>query len=333
MGRGRRIAFDPVDGRLWAVCESCHRWSLVPVEDRHGALVELERLARDHGRQVAHTANISLLQAGPLTLVRVGRSALAEQAWWRYGRELRRRRASFESAGSRVASATVGVLAYAGDALGVVDAGLPVHWADTPMADILRWRRFGWAAWRGRETCPYCHSTLRALRYDLSWWAYPVAGEGGRVGLAVPCQRCDPWTPEKVYELQGDAAENALRRVLAYQNVSGASERRIAEASRAIEHAGSAGAFALEVTGRRQTLWRMGSLGTLALEIALGESVERRMLDVEAKTLEWIWRREEELAEIMDRELTPGRVLEDHLRRLPIRLRPRPSPRLGPPGS
>ncbi len=32
------------------MCDSCHRWSLVPVEDRHGALVELERLARDRGR-------------------------------------------------------------------------------------------------------------------------------------------------------------------------------------------------------------------------------------------------------------------------------------------
>lgn len=333
MGRGTRIAFDPVEGRLWAVCGSCHRWNLVPVEDRHGALVELERLARDHGRRIAHTANISLLQAGPLTLVRVGRSALAEQAWWRYGRELRRRRASFESTGSKVTAATFGAMAYAGDALGVLDAGLPVHWSDTPMADILRWRRFGWAAWRGRETCPFCQSTLRALRYDLSWWAYPITGEDGRLGLGVPCQRCDPWTPEKVYTLHGDAAENALRRILAYQNIAGASEGRIADATRAIEHAGSAGAFALDVTRRRQTLWRMGSLGTLALEIALSESAERRMLDLEARSLEWMWKREEELASIMDGELTPRRVLEEHLRRLPIRLRPRPSPRLEPPGA
>ena len=333
MGRGHRIAFDPVGGRLWAVCASCHRWNLVPVEDRHAALVELERVARDHGRQVAHTANISLLQAGSLTLVRVGPSALAEQAWWRYGPELRRRRTSFESPGSKVSAATFGVLAYAGDALGMLDAGLPVHWTDTPMADILRWRRFGWAAWRGRETCPFCRSTLRALRYDLSWWVYPIADEEGRVGLGVPCQRCDPWTPEKVYELKGEAAENALRRILAYQNITGASERRIVDAACAIEHAGSAGAFASDVTGRRQTLWRMGSLGTLALEIALSESVERRMLDMEVKSLEWMWRREEELAGIMDGELTPRRILEEHLRHLPIRLRPRPSPRLEPPGS
>lgn len=328
--RGRRIAFDPVDGRLWAVCTACHRWNLVPVEHRDEALHELERVARDHGRLVAHTANISLLSAGPLTLVRVGRAALEEQAWWRYGRELRRRKASFESTLSRASTAAYGAAAYVGDLLGITDDDLPIDWKDTPLADIMRWRRFGWAAWHGRETCPYCNSTLRALRYDLSWWVYPIQGEDGRVGIGVPCQRCDPWTPEKVYTLHGDVAENTLRRLLAYQNVAGASERRIADAARAIEHAGSAGAFAANVTGRRETLWRLGSLGTVALEIALNESVERRMLDLEAHSLEWVWRREEELARIIDGELTPRRILEAHLRGLPIRLRPRPTGRILP---
>ena len=150
------------------------------------------------------------------------------------------------------------------------------------------------------------------------------------MGVGVPCQRCDPWTPEKVYALHGDVAENALRRILAYQNIAGASERKIANAARAIQHAGSAGAFAADVTHRRETLWRMGSLGTVALEIALNESVERRMLDLEARSLDFLWRKEEELARIIDEELTPRRLLEAHLRHLPIRLRPRPSPRLLP---
>jgi hypothetical protein len=52
------------------------------------------------------------------------------------------------------------------------------------------------------------------------------------------------------------------------------------------------------------------------------------MLDLEVKSLEWMWKQEEELAAIIDRELTPRRILEAHLRYLPVRLRPRPSPRL-----
>ncbi len=323
---GRRIAYDPARGRLWTICERCHRWNLCPIEDRERALYGLERLARDHGTLVARTANISLLRAGRLMLIRVGRAALAEQAWWRYGRELRQRKASYESVRSKVTAATFGAVAYVGNALGLNDDDVVIDWEDTPVADVLRWRHFGWAAWHGRERCPYCQSTLRALRYDLSWWVHPLRGADGRLGVGIPCQRCDPWTPEKVYELHGDVAENVLRRVLAYQNIMGASERRIVQATRAIEHVGSAGAFAMSVTDQRRSLWKMRGTDAVALEIALNETVEQRMLDLEIWALEYLLKREEELARIIDDELTPRRQLEAHLRHLPIRLPPRQAP-------
>lgn len=323
MPHGRKIAFDPVEGRLWAVCERCHRWNLAPIDERDAALYELERIARDHGRPIGQTANISLLQAGPLTLIRVGRAGLVEQAWWRYGRELRKRKASYESRRSQVTAYTFGAMQYLGDLIGFSDGDVAIDWEDTPVADVLRWRRFGWAAWHGRETCPYCNSTLRALRYDLGWWVYPLRGADGRLGVGIPCQRCDPWTPDKVYELHGDVAENTLRRLLAYQNICGASERRITDAAKAIEQAGSAGEFALSVTDDRASLWKMGAVGTIGLEIALNETVEKRLLDLEVRQIEFIWRQEEALARIIDRELTPRRLLEAHLRHLPIKLRPR----------
>jgi hypothetical protein len=323
MPQGRRIAFDPVRGRLWAVCDSCHRWNLAPIEEREAALYELERITRDRARPVGRTANVTLFQAEPLTLVRIGDAGLVEQAWWRYGKELKRRKASYDSRRSKVTAYTFGAMQYLGDLIGFTDGDVSIDWEDTPVADVLRWRRFGWAAWHGRETCPFCKSTLRALRYDLGWWVYPLRGPDGRLGVGVPCQRCDPWTPEKVYELHGDVAENVLRRLLAYQNIDGASDRRITDAARAIEHAGSAGEFTLNVTTRRQSLWKMGAAGTIGLEIALNEAVEKRMLDLEIRALEFMWRQEEEIARIIDQELTPRRLLEAHLRHLPIRLRPR----------
>lgn len=322
MSRGRRIAFDPVRGRLWTICEGCHRWTLCPLEDRQEALYELERIVRDHARPLAHTANVQLFGAGSLTLVRVGSAGLVEQAWWRYGRELRRRKDSFESPRSRVTAYTYGAMAFLADLVGLGDEDVSIDWEDTPVADVLRWRRFGWAAWHGRETCPYCHSTLVALRYDLSWWVYPLRGEDGRLGVGIPCQRCDPWTPDKIYEIHGDVAENTLRRVLAYQNITGASERRITDAARHIEELGSAGAFAAESTRERESLWKMGPTRTVALEIALNETVEQRMLDLELRALEFLWKQEEELARIIDEELTPARLLEKHLRKLPVKLRP-----------
>ena len=321
MPRGRKIAFDPVNGRLWAVCEGCHHWNLVPMEERQAALYELERVCHDQARPMGHTANVQLLSTDELTLVRVGGGGLVEQAWWRYGKELRRRKTSFESRRSKVTAYTFGAMQYVSDLVGFSDGDVAIDWEDTPVADVLRWRRFGWAAWHGRETCPYCKSTLRALRYDLGWWVYPLRGADGRLGVGIPCQRCDPWTPDKVYELHGDEAENVLRRLLAYQNIGGASENRITDAAKAIEDAGSAGAFTLGVTEDRRSLWKMGPSATIGLEIALNESVEQRMLDLEARALEFIWRREEELARIIDQELTPRRLLEMHLRHLPVKLR------------
>lgn len=321
--RGRRIAYDPERGRLWLVCGRCYRWNLVPVEDRDAALYELERAARDEATPVAHTANIRLLRLKRIVLVRVGPAGLAEQAWWRYGQELRSRKASFDSRGSRVTAYTFGALNFVGDVLGLADPDVSIDWQDTPVADVLRWRRFGWAAWHGRAKCPYCQSTLRALRYDLSWWCYPLLNEDGRLAVGVPCPRCDPWTPEHIYRIEGSEAEHVLRRVLAYQNITGATERLIRDATRAIETSGSPGEFTVDATQQRQTLWRMGATGTVALEIALSETVERRMLDLEVRALEFMWRQEEELARISDEELTPRRLLRNHLRRIPVRLSPR----------
>ena len=88
---GRRLAIDPQQGRLWAVCEQCSRWNLCAMERRWEALHELERMVRDRSHLVAETDNIALLSVGELFLIRVGKAGLAERAWWRYGRELHRR--------------------------------------------------------------------------------------------------------------------------------------------------------------------------------------------------------------------------------------------------
>ena len=57
---------------------------------------------------------------------------------------------------------------------------------------------------------------------------------------------------------------------------------------------------------------------TIALEIALNESVERRIMGLELEAIEFTWKHEEELARIIDEELTPDDVRERHLRRLPV---------------
>src|SRR5690606_7091994 len=186
-------------------------------------IVRLERRVRDGGRLVAQTANIALIECGELLVVRVGRAALPEQAWWRYGRTLLRRRAASRNTRARIGAYAFGVMGTLGERIGLVDHGPSVAWDDEPATELLRWWHFGWASWYGRARCPSCNSVLRALPFDLSPWLYPLVGPRGELAVGVPCQRCDPWTPEKLYRIEGGDAEHLLRRVLAYLHFSAAS--------------------------------------------------------------------------------------------------------------
>ena len=95
------------------------------------------------------------------------------------------------------------------------------------------------------------------------------------------------------------------------------------DAAHAIEHAGSPLDFGREIQRDGASLFRLDPVRSIALEIAVNESVERKMLGLHARALEFYWKREEELACIIDEELTPKRVLERHLSRLPITVLPR----------
>jgi hypothetical protein len=66
---------------------------------------------------------------------------------------------------------------------------------------------------------------------------------------------------------------------------------------------------------------RIGDLrrtGSIALEIAVNEENEQHLLELELADLEAHWRREEELASIIDGELTPLPMLEQ-MRRMVAR--------------
>jgi hypothetical protein len=136
----------------------------------------------------------------------------------------------------------------------------------------------------------------------------PLQGQDGGVAIGVPCDRCDPWTPDKVYRIEGEDAEFILRRVLAYQQIDGASDHMLDDASAAIRSAGSAQAFLQRAARTRGSLWRLGPTQRLALEIAMNRTAEHRLLDGEIRDLENQWRDEEEVARIVDEELNflPG---------------------------
>ena len=76
------------------------------------------------------------------------------------------------------------------------------------------------------------------------------------------------------------------------------------------------------MTRERKSLWRMGKPRSIALKIAVNDSVERRMMELELQEIEFIWKHEEELARIIDEQLTPEDIRERHFRRLPVTVIP-----------
>ena len=304
---GRRLAFDPARGRLWLVCRACRRWSLTPIEDRWEALEELDKLTTDKAHLLSQTDNIALLRHGPLEIVRVGRAQLSEEAWWRYGRELASRRKKWQKLGFAGTLAAGAVLAgsWATGGMTFFGAWLIMGHGSETVRDGARWLRFGSTAWQGEQRCAKCGAPQRSLpfRERAALGLFP-GSEPGDIELVARCHRCGTYRDGGL-RLRGQEAERTLRRVLAYHHFAGASERRVLSASRLIQEAGSPRDLARIVVKDGRRFGDLQRTGGIALEIATNEANEQHLLELELAELEAHWKREEELASIIDGELTP----------------------------
>ena len=304
---GHRVAFDPSRGRLWVVCDGCRRWSLAPIEDRWEALEEIEKLATDRGRLLSQTENIALLRVGNLDIVRVGRARLAEEAWWRYGKELKERRSRYRRAGYIEGAAIIG--------LSIATGGFWWMFGGDTINQFLRWRQFGSAAWRGTATCTRCGNPIHEIRFKDSNRLTVVSSDADGFALQLQCRQCR-WKGyrEGIIQIDGVTAQHVLRRTLAWRHNQGASDERVIQATKMIDEIGSAHALTRSVAGRALSLDKLdhkrNRTEAIALEIALNDDAERRLLEMELTELEARWREEEEIASIIDGELTPMPNLE-----------------------
>lgn len=305
--RGTRLAFDPRRGRLWIVCRACRRWSLTPIEERWEALEELDKLTTDKAHLLSQTDNIALLRAGRLEIVRVGKADLGEEAWWRYGRELASRRQNWQKLGfaGTLAAGAVLVGSWATGGMTFFGAWLIMGHGSETVRDGARWLRFGSTAWQGEERCEKCGAPLRTIQYrERGALGLFPGGEPGDLELVARCFRCGTYR-EGGLHLKGHEAERTLRRVLAYHHFAGASERRVMGATRIIQEAGSPRDLMRILVRDGRRLGDLQRTGGIALEIAANEATEQRLLELELAELEAHWKREEELAGIIDGELTP----------------------------
>jgi hypothetical protein len=278
------------------VCDRCHGWNLWWRDERWEVLVELERLAHDRARVLYETDHISLLQANSRQLVRVGPAPRREEAWWRYGRRLRRRHDRFRSPLTRIGTAAYSTVSSLGVSIGLSGITGDFRGTMNKYADVLRWRRFGGTAWAGRAPCPNCSSVLIRLFFFKSPDLILMPAEGGAAAIGMPCTRCDPWTVEKTFQFDTSSSEPVLRRVLAWQNIGGAARSELNRSIRLIESAGSANEFVKQLADERLPLHTMGRTRRLALEMAMNERAERERLAREAAGLDARWQRAEELS-------------------------------------
>lgn len=311
--RGERVAYDAARGRLWLVCGGCRRWSLVPLEDRWEAIEELEKAVRDQGRVLSSTDTIALIRVGDLEIVRVGGASRTEEAWWRYGRELIRRRQSYGKLTFAAGAAGAAVLLSGWASGGGTFLGAWWLWSRAPdsVKQGARWLRFGSSAWRGHERCARCGHEFTEVSFKerRNLALLPRADRPGEFVIGARCPSCRA-LEEGGLRLQDRAAERALQRVLAYHHFAGASEQRVRSATRLIEEAGSPQDLTRILVRDGRRVGDLQRTGAIALEIAANESSEQRLLEMELAELEAVWRQEEELAGIIDGELTPLPLLE-----------------------
>lgn len=290
------VAFDPARGRLWVVCRHCTRWTLVPIECRWEAIDELERLCRDRARLLRRGENVALHALPGLDIIRVGRAGLHEESWWRYGEALltRAERARAVARRGKVIDTVLMLLL----------TGLPIWGLSDPAAWIDRARRgrFGRAAWRGTTACVGCGAVLRVLpfadRNELI-----VERAGAQLELVYTCATCAD-SPDAGHHWKGVEAEHVLRRVLAYENFAGASAEQVTGAIQLIDAHRAPERLVGHIADARLAVGQLSEDAVLAAEIALNADLEARLLETEIDALEYRWRQEEQLAAIIDGELT-----------------------------
>ena len=332
---GRRLAYDGATGRLWAVCPTCERWNLSPLETRWEAIDEAERAFRATKMRVA-TDNIGLAKLVDGTeLVRVGAPPQLEFAAWRYGDQFGRRRrkmllygAAFGSLGLASAGATfvsvlagVAVSGMAGSALSLMATGVNLF-------NLKRARRVPTVSVRGNTG-----EWLRLTRANVALTKVLPAARGNDWALEVVHVNTQPASgPFKLLGyrelaesnnapqlLTGDVAVRALATMIPSVNADGGNAKRVRSAVELINASTSVGQMmriAPAHDGVTHDYVKFGSQGValhqlspplrLALEMSLHEGDERRAMEGELHELEARWRDADAIAKIADEMFLPA---------------------------
>lgn len=301
---GRRHAYDPHHGRLWEICGRCRRWSPVPMELRWETLEGWERSVQDRGRVVMDSTHLALVRVDDGEVVRVGDPPLPDWGGWRYGDRLpdvQRRRPGLlrRLLGGLPDPPLEGYDPYGltGPMGGVGGTGGPSQWLASPFLQRATPLTLAFASIPLAPECPSCGEPLPVNPWEFQDVSFQDASEGRGgdpqgVALAARCARCGDRVLIPLTE-----GRPALRLGLGILD-SDEEARQLGE---------EAGRGLAQVGGGPRLLTGLARIGAPLGELDRAERVAVAMaLDAqaEAEALEAEWREAEEIAAIMDGELT-----------------------------
>lgn len=299
-GRGHRLAYDPLKGRLWTVCPSCLRWNLTPLDSRWETLEECERSVQDRGKRLLTSPNLSLIDVGEGELIRIGAAPRPEFVDWRYGPRLPGKPARpgfFQRLLSRLPSPPLeGYDPYRG-AFGLA-ASSP--WLGSPFMESASALTYLFSQVPLAPECPSCGRPLALRPWEFQSLRVLPGNRG--TGILASCAFCQTRVEVSLQE-----ARPTLRLGLAVTTPPSALRRMASVVAEELDAAGGpAGLLDLISTSG-------AALADLDLDLRAGLLIS---LDeaAEAEALEAEWKEAEEMAAIMDGELTHVPGFEDFIR-------------------
>lgn len=255
------------------------------MEDRWETLENFERTVRDTGRAVLSTEHLDLVEVDGGHVIRVGRAPRPEFAGWRYGDRLpvipeRRFRHWLSRLFPPIPTSPLAVVpnSWVGSPFLEDAPGLTVVFQNVPLA----------------PECPWCGRALA-----ISPWSFHgvrLTLDGGAPVVATTCGFCR-------HEVAAPAlsARPGIRLGLSIVNARWRGESLLEKAAATLDRADGPDGLLHHLAVGDVALGQVGPATRLALGMALDEQWEGELLEAE-------WRSAEEIAALVDGELTD----EDH---------------------
>ncbi|MGW8267100.1 MAG: hypothetical protein ACWGSQ_12090 [Longimicrobiales bacterium] len=288
------------------MCPACSRWNLTPLEDRWETLEACERAVRDEGRIRVRTENLSLVEVDEGGLIRIGSPPRSEFVDWRYGPRL----PAPPPRGGLWARFLTRFLArlpepppegydpYRG-IFGVVDQ---TPWLASPFLGVASSLTYLFSQLPLAPGCPSCARPLALRPWDFQ--RIRLLTERPGPALLAQCALCGAEVVVPIRE-----ARPVLRLGLGLVTPSDILQAVSAEAASVLDRAGDPERFIANLASDLPTLGELANETRAGLLIALDEGAE-------AEALESEWREAEELAAIVDGELTEIPGFEDFRREI-----------------